>query len=143
MNRDEILEAAASIFSQKGYHAASMQDIAAAVSLQKASLYHHFSSKQEILLELLDQALDILIDRLLVVVEQPLPPEVKLRAAIDSYLEALTEHRQLAALARSDPGRDRVWNIRLRGSCDGGSSDSRSYELDNHLVSPGGSPYRK
>ncbi len=98
MTRDEILEAAAQIFSQKGYHASSMQDIAEAVSLQKASLYHHVSSKQEILLALLDRALDLLIERLSAVVEQPLPPGQKVKAAIISYVEALTEHRQLAAI---------------------------------------------
>ena len=52
MTREEILEAAAQIFSQKGYHGTSMQDIAEAVNLQKASLYHHISSKQELLLAL-------------------------------------------------------------------------------------------
>jgi AcrR family transcriptional regulator len=98
MNRDEILEAAAHIFSQKGYHASSMQDIAEAVSLQKASLYHHVHSKQEILLALLDRALDLLIERLEGVLAAPLAPEEKLRAAIISYVEALTEHRQLAAI---------------------------------------------
>jgi TetR/AcrR family transcriptional regulator, cholesterol catabolism regulator len=61
MTREEILEAAASIFGERGYHAASMQDIADAVHLQKASLYHHFSGKQEILLALLDFGLDLLI----------------------------------------------------------------------------------
>ncbi len=50
MTREEILEAAAQIFNQKGYHGTSMQDIALAVNLQKASLYHHISSKQELLL---------------------------------------------------------------------------------------------
>lgn len=98
MDRDRILEAAAEIFSQKGFHAASMQDIAGAVSLQKASLYHHVSSKQEILLSLLDKALDILIDRMASVVEQPLPPEEKLRQAIISYLAALTQHQHLASV---------------------------------------------
>jgi AcrR family transcriptional regulator len=57
MDRDHILEAAAQIFSEKGYHAASMQDIAEAVCLQKASLYHHVSSKQDILFDLLERAL--------------------------------------------------------------------------------------
>ena len=75
MTRDKILEAAAQIFSEKGFHAASMQDIAKSVNLQKASLYHHVSSKQEILLELLDQALDILIERIGEVASQPDPPE--------------------------------------------------------------------
>ena len=60
MTRDEILDAAAQIFRVKGFHASSMQDIAQAVNLQKASLYHHVSSKQEILLALLDRAIDLL-----------------------------------------------------------------------------------
>ena len=98
MNRDEILEAAAQIFSQKGYAASSMQDIAQAVSLQKASLYYHISSKQEILVELLDRALDLLIERLQMVIDQPLPPDEKLQTAIISYVEALTEHRELASI---------------------------------------------
>jgi TetR/AcrR family transcriptional regulator, cholesterol catabolism regulator len=98
MDKDTILEAAAHIFSEKGYHAASMQDIAEAVSLQKASLYHHVSSKQEILLELLDQALDLLIARISEVVDSPLSPGQKLRAAMLSYLTALVEHRDLASV---------------------------------------------
>jgi TetR/AcrR family transcriptional regulator, cholesterol catabolism regulator len=96
MDRDTILQAAAQIFSEKGFHAASMQDIAAAVNLQKASLYHHVSSKQEILLVLLDQALDLLIERLGEVADQPLSPEEKLRQAMICYMGALTEHRDLA-----------------------------------------------
>jgi AcrR family transcriptional regulator len=98
MTRHEILEAAAQIFSQKGYHATSMADIAEAVHLQKASLYHHVSSKQEILAALLDQALDVLIERIGAVVNQPLPPDQKLRCAIATYLEAVAEHRDLASI---------------------------------------------
>lgn len=98
MTRDKILEAAAQIFSEKGFHAASMQDIAKSVNLQKASLYHHVSGKQEILLELLDQALDILIDRIGAVVSQTKPPEEKLHQAMQVYLQTLTDHRGLAAV---------------------------------------------
>ncbi len=98
MTRDKILEAAAQIFSEKGFHAASMQDIARSVNLQKASLYHHVSSKQEILLELLDQALDILIARIGAVVSQAQPPEEKLHQAMQVYLQTLTDHRGLAAV---------------------------------------------
>jgi TetR/AcrR family transcriptional regulator, cholesterol catabolism regulator len=98
MDRDTILEAAATIFSQKGFHAASMQDIADAVNLQKASLYHHISSKQEILLALLDKALDLLIERLESVISQPLPHQEKLRLAMVCYLEVLTQHSSLASV---------------------------------------------
>jgi len=98
MNRDQILEASAQIIRQKGYHAASMQDIASAVNLQKASLYHHFSSKQEILLELLDQALDLLIERVSAVLAQDSPLDEKLCQAMRVYLESLAEHSDLAAV---------------------------------------------
>jgi len=98
MNRDQILDAAAQIIRQKGYHAASMQDIAEAVNLQKASLYHHFSSKQEILLELLDQALDLLIERVSGVLSQELPVDEKLFQAMRIYLGSLAEHAALTSV---------------------------------------------
>lgn len=98
MTRDEILEAAAQIFSQKGFHAASMQDIAQAVKLQKASLYHHVASKQEILVAILDQALDLLIERMEAVMVQPYPPDEKLRLAVRSYLQAMLDHHDVAAV---------------------------------------------
>lgn len=98
MTRDDILDAAAQIFRQKGYYAASMQDIANAVNLQKASLYHHVSGKQEILLALLDRALTLLIDRLEPIAEGQRPPGEKLRAMILAYLQVLTDQRDLAAV---------------------------------------------
>ncbi len=98
MTRDEILEAAAQIFRQKGFHAASMQDIAQAVNLQKASLYHHIASKQEILLALLDQALAMLIEHVGSAISQPLPPDEKLRMAMQAYMQFMLKHSDLAAV---------------------------------------------
>jgi len=98
MTRDEILEAAAQIISQKGYHAASMQDIAQAVNLQKASLYHHVSSKQEILMILLNRGLDLLTERLEAVVVQPVSADEKLRQAMSTYLQTLAEYESLSAV---------------------------------------------
>ncbi len=98
MTRDEILIAAAQIFGQKGFHATSMQDIAQAVNLQKASLYHHVNSKQEILVELLDQALDLLIDRMNQVLALDIPADQKLRQAVSTYLSTLVTQRDLASV---------------------------------------------
>ncbi len=98
MQRADIVQAAAQIFRRKGYHAASMQDIANAVGLQKASLYHHFASKQDILLEILDQALDLLIDDMEQILEADRPPDVKLRQAMVSYIDRVTHQADLAAV---------------------------------------------
>ena len=98
MQRADIVHAAAQIFRQKGYHATSMQDIADAVHLQKASLYHHIESKQEILLEILDAALDRLTADISAVVESDLSPTVKLRLALKAYTLRLNEDRDLASV---------------------------------------------
>jgi AcrR family transcriptional regulator len=136
MTRDEIVIAAAQIFSQKGFHATSMQDIADAVNLQKASLYHHVSSKQEILVEVLDRALDLLIERMEQVMARPLAPDEMLRQALQVYLTTLLEHRDLAAVlflehrslepelhARHIPRRDRfegLWRVLIQQGLEGG-----------------------
>ena len=96
--RDEIILSAAQIFREKGFHATSMQDIANSVQLQKASLYHHISSKQEILLAVLDQALDILIEHVEPVVDSDLPSEEKLKLAMKKYIERVTGSADLAAV---------------------------------------------
>ena len=145
MTRDEILEAAAQIFSQKGFHAASMQDIAQAVNLRKASLYHHVNNKQEILVAILDQALDLLIERMTEVMEQPLSPDEKLRQAMISYLQAMLEHRELASVlllehrslepdlhARHIPRRDRferLWRDLIQEGLDQGLFSCMDVEL--------------
>jgi TetR/AcrR family transcriptional regulator, cholesterol catabolism regulator len=136
MTRQEILVAAAQIFSQKGFHATSMQDIAQAVNLQKASLYHHVASKQEILVDVLDQALDLLIERMEAVMALPLAPDDMLRQAVQVYLVTLLEHRELAAVlllehrnldpelhTRHIPRRDRfeqLWRVLIQQGLDEG-----------------------
>jgi TetR/AcrR family transcriptional regulator, cholesterol catabolism regulator len=136
MTRDDILEAAAQIFSQKGFHAASMQDIADAVNLRKASLYHHVNNKQEILVAILDQALDLLIERMTEVMARPLSTDEKLRQAMVSYLQGMLDHRELASVlllehrsleptlhARHVPRRDRferLWRDLIQEGLDQG-----------------------
>lgn len=55
--RREVLEAAVAIFSERGYRAASMADIAARLGMGKASLYHYVASKEEVLIELYEDVL--------------------------------------------------------------------------------------
>jgi AcrR family transcriptional regulator len=75
-----------------------MADIAAAVSLQKASLYHHVSSKQEILFELLDRALELLLERISPIANLSIPADERLRQMICEYLQILAENTDLSAV---------------------------------------------
>lgn len=98
MTREDILEAAAQVFRQKGFHGASMANIAEAVNLKKASLYHHVSSKQEILYALLDRALEILLERISPIATQSIPADERLRQMIREYLQILAENTDLSAV---------------------------------------------
>lgn len=98
MTRDDILDAAAQVFRQKGFHGASMSDIAGALDVQKASLYHHVESKQEILLALLDRALVMLTEHISAISAQSLPADQKLRLMIRGYLSALADNADLTAV---------------------------------------------
>jgi len=46
---DQVLETATRLFTERGYDAASIRDLAAALAMRPSSLYHHFAGKQQIL----------------------------------------------------------------------------------------------
>ena len=55
VRRAQILEAAMHVCADKGYHASRIDDIAAHAGLSKGAVYHHFASKQEVFLGLVEQ----------------------------------------------------------------------------------------
>ncbi|MBN4016583.1 TetR family transcriptional regulator [Rhodospirillaceae bacterium AH-315-P19] len=54
ISRQEILDAAAALFRQKGYYATTLRDIASGVGMKAGSVYYHFDSKEQILEAVLD-----------------------------------------------------------------------------------------
>src|SRR5581483_7751398 len=47
--RDEVTRVAARLFAERGYDGTSLADVADAVGIQKASLYHHIAAKEDLL----------------------------------------------------------------------------------------------
>ena len=62
--RAEIISKATEFFVTKGYAATSMTMLANACGIQKASLYHHFSSKQALVLACVMAGYDVAVERL-------------------------------------------------------------------------------
>jgi AcrR family transcriptional regulator len=56
---DHIYRVAAEIMCQKGYEATSMNDIADAVGLTKAGIYHYIRGKEDLLFEIMSYAMDM------------------------------------------------------------------------------------
>jgi TetR/AcrR family transcriptional regulator, cholesterol catabolism regulator len=91
--KQEILRTAARLFQQRGYDATSMNDVAAALKLSKGGLYHHFQSKDEILFEIMNHAMEITQDRVLNPVRGIADPEERLRVLIRLHIEVVLSPR--------------------------------------------------
>ena len=89
---EEIFTEAVRIFREKGYHATSVQDIADAVGLQKGSLYHYISSKEELLFKIFERSTGALTQELETIVASNDSPTEQLDRAIQAHLTALCEH---------------------------------------------------
>ena len=92
-SRQEILRTAARLFQQRGYDATSMNDVAAALKLSKGGLYHHFQSKDEILFEIMNHAMEITEERVLAPVRGIADSKERLRALIRLHIEVVLSPR--------------------------------------------------
>ena len=86
--REQILTVAGYLFSQRGYHATSMRELAKHPNLQGGSLYAHITSKEELLLEVVRQA----AERFLGVLEGLKgDPVSKLKSLVRGHLEVIAQ----------------------------------------------------
>lgn len=88
----EIIRAAAKVFKAKGYHAATIQDIADEVGLLKGSLYHYVASKEELLYLVVKEPVTRVYRRLEKIADSPAPTREKIAQAIAFHLEAFDAH---------------------------------------------------
>jgi AcrR family transcriptional regulator len=84
-----LLDAAASQFATKGYRAATIRDIAAAVDMLPGSVYYHFSSKQALLLAVYEEGVRRISARLDEAVAAEQDPWQRLRKASEAHLETI------------------------------------------------------
>ena len=92
-SRQEILRTAGRLFQQRGYDATSMNDVAAALKLSKGGLYHHFQSKDEILFEIMNHAMDLTQERVINPVRGIADAQERLRALIRLHIEVVLSPR--------------------------------------------------
>jgi AcrR family transcriptional regulator len=89
-----ILRDACGIFARKGYHNASVRDVAAATGVSPAGLYYYFRSKEELLYLILDQTLASLISLVKDSLGEVNDPEGRIRLVIRGHLVLFSERRQ-------------------------------------------------
>ncbi len=95
--RVRILRAAAALFHRQGFDRTTMQEIAAASSLTKGSIYHHIRGKQALLYEILQHTLDRSLPTLEQIAAAPLPAAERLRRAVRLHILTLVCDRDNVA----------------------------------------------
>ena len=90
--RDELLELAATMFADRGLRATTVRDIADAAGILSGSLYHHFSSKEEMVDEVLRSFLDWLFDRYQHIIDTEPNPLARLEGLFMASFDAIEHH---------------------------------------------------
>ena len=85
---EEIIAAAAKVFKEKGYHAATTRDIAAEVGIQQATLYYYISSKEELLYLVVREPIAHLYDQVEAIGKANTSTRVKIERALQAHLTA-------------------------------------------------------
>jgi AcrR family transcriptional regulator len=83
---ESILRTAAGIFAEKGYHQASIRDIARATRVSLSGLYYYFNSKEELLFLIQDHAFGTLLANLERLIEGVDDPHRALRLLMENHL---------------------------------------------------------
>lgn len=96
--RIEILKSAAAAFRRRGYHGASVDEIASALHMTKGNLYYYFQNKEEILYACHDYSLDELLALMDQVRAEPTRPDDKLRKLILAFIHMMLDELQGTAL---------------------------------------------
>jgi AcrR family transcriptional regulator len=92
--RVAILEAALAVFSERGYHSSSIDDIAREGGVSKALIYEHFASKQGLYAELLEQHAGVLFSALAEAIsEAGTTASARLATGFDAFYGFVEEHR--------------------------------------------------
>jgi AcrR family transcriptional regulator len=90
--KTEIHRAATELFSTQGYEKTSLREIAEQVGITKASLYYHYSSKQDLLRAIVGTFLDDMSRVLGLVEDVPWSPETE-RELLGAYVDVVIAHR--------------------------------------------------
>jgi AcrR family transcriptional regulator len=106
--RDQLLSAALRVFARRGYGQAGVDEIAADAGYSKGALYWHFTSKEELLLTLLEERVDAPLRRNIERLASAPPSQDMSVEAAGQFERQLAEDREALILDRE------YWSMAIR-----------------------------
>lgn len=89
--RNQIMVSGLEVFTEKGFHLASMDDIAKRAGVSKPILYQHFSSKQDLYLGVLDERVEVIVQQIADAIDNAVGNRNRLEAAIACYFKLVDD----------------------------------------------------
>jgi TetR/AcrR family fatty acid metabolism transcriptional regulator len=96
--RDRLLDAAAEVFAERGFHGAAVDEIVRRSNASKGTFYFHFPHKQGVFTALLTHLVDRLVARIEARLAIESDPVKRLDLALGVLVEAFAERKRLARL---------------------------------------------
>lgn len=84
---ERLVKVAASVFIERGYHGATLDEIARRLDILKGSIYYYIRNKSDLLNQVITESGSDLSHRVVAVAKSDLPPDQKIREAIRIHLE--------------------------------------------------------
>ena len=101
--RRRILEGALRLFATRGFHAASMRDLASTIELQPSAVYVHFASKEHLLAELVRVGHEAHHEEIrMAMLEAGVDPVAQLCALVRAHVRMHTSYPDLAIVVNSE-----------------------------------------
>jgi TetR/AcrR family transcriptional regulator, cholesterol catabolism regulator len=91
--RQGVIDTAAQVFAQRGYHATSMNDLVEATNLAAGGLYHYIGNKEKLLASILDQMLKPLVEEVAAIVDSDEAAEAQLQAVLRAWVANAERYR--------------------------------------------------
>ena len=88
---DHIYRVAAEVMCRKGYEATSMNDIADAVGLTKAGIYHYIRGKEQLLFEIMNFAMDMVDEDVIAPAREVTDAEQRLHTIVERHVKRILE----------------------------------------------------
>jgi len=99
VGRETLLTTAAELFASRGYRATTLDDVAGALGIKKATLYHYIRSKEDLLSEIYDQIFDRVEAVVRPIASSDAPADIRLHRMLEAHLRLVASERDMLAVA--------------------------------------------
>jgi AcrR family transcriptional regulator len=117
--RDEIIQAASKVFSEKGYHQATIKDISEVSGLGPGTIYNYVKKKEDILYLIYNKLTMVLTENLVETIKNKDDPLEQLKEALEKTIEIVWDNQELILLMYQETAaldKESLYNVLHRES---------------------------